>query len=158
MFCALMTTVALQLIIESGRSLGQGRTETKNLQIVPLTFVGVAILSKFCLFLYCFTLRRYPAAHVFFIDHRNDLVVNVFGLIMSIVGDRFVWYLDPIGVICIALLILYSWVSTAFENVWLLVGKSASRNFINKCVYVALTHDARIEKVDTVSYLWIYAR
>jgi cation diffusion facilitator family transporter len=157
MFCALMTTVALQLIIESGRSLGQGRTETKNLQIVPLTFVGVAILSKFCIFLYCFTLRRYPAAHVF-IDHRNDLVVNVFGLIMSIVGDRFVWYLDPIGAICIALLILYSWVSTAFENVWLLVGKSASRNFINKCVYVALTHDARIEKVDTVSYLWIYAR
>jgi cation diffusion facilitator family transporter len=153
LFCALMTTVAIQLIIESGRSLGQGSTEAKALMIVPLTFVGLAIFSKFCLFLYCFTLRRYPAAHVFFIDHRNDLVVNVFGLIMSVVGDRFVWYLDPIGAICIALLILFSWVSTAFENVWLLVGKSAPQDFLNKCVYVALTHDVRIEKIDTVSSL-----
>ncbi|KAK2756109.1 hypothetical protein FQN54_005517 [Arachnomyces sp. PD_36] len=149
LFCALMTTVAVQLIIESARSLGGGETESDELHIIPLSFVGVAIFSKFCLFCYCFWLRRYPAAHIFFIDHRNDLAVNVFGLIMSIVGDRFVWYLDPVGAICIALLILFSWVSTAFDNVWLLVGKSAPREFVNKCIYVSLTHDSRIQKVDT---------
>ncbi|KAH8804343.1 cation efflux family-domain-containing protein [Xylogone sp. PMI_703] len=149
MFCALMTTVAIELIIESARSLASGKTESKNLELVPLLCVGVAIFSKFCLFLYCFSLRRYPAAHVFFIDHRNDLAVNIFGLIMSIVGDQYVWYLDPIGATCIALLILYSWASTAFENMWLLVGKSAPREFLNKCVYVTLTHDSRIQKVDT---------
>lgn len=151
LFCALMTTVAVQLIIESARSLGAGETESDELHIIPLSFVGVAIFSKFCLFCYCFWLRRYPAAHIFFIDHRNDLAVNIFGLIMSIVGDRFVWYLDPVGAICIALLILFSWVSTAFDNVWLLVGKSAPREFVNKCIYVSLTHDTRIQKVDTVS-------
>ncbi|KAL2387190.1 hypothetical protein RJZ90_000224 [Blastomyces dermatitidis] len=42
-------------------------------------------------------IRRYPAAHIFFIDHSNGLAVNIFGLIMSILGDRFAWYLDPIG-------------------------------------------------------------
>ncbi|EEP80306.1 conserved hypothetical protein [Uncinocarpus reesii 1704] len=150
LFCALMTTVAIQLIIESGRALGSGESEGgEELQIIPLVFVGIAIFSKFCLFCYCFWLRRYPAARIFFIDHRNDLAVNVFGLVMSVVGDRFVWYLDPIGAICIALLILFSWVSTAFENVWLLVGKSAPREFVNKCIYVSLTHDVRIQKVDT---------
>lgn len=153
LFCALMTTVAVQLIIESARTLGGGETESDELHIIPLTFVGVAIFSKFCLFCYCFWLRRYPAAHIFFIDHRNDLAVNVFGLIMSIVGDRFVWYLDPVGAICIAMLILISWISTAFDNVWLLVGKSAPREFVNKCIYVSLTHDSRIQKVDTVSSL-----
>ncbi|KAK9357188.1 metal tolerance protein 10 [Lipomyces starkeyi] len=137
------------MIIESGRALGDGKPASKNLQIIPLTFVGVAIFSKFMLFLYCFSLRRYPAARVFYIDHRNDLVVNVFGLIMSVVGDRFVWYLDPIGAILIGLLILFYWVSTSFENVWLLVGKSAPHEFLNKCIYVAMTHDSRIEKVDT---------
>ncbi|KAJ5334218.1 hypothetical protein MYU51_004747 [Penicillium brevicompactum] len=149
MFCALMTIVAVELIIESAKSLAAGETESKQLALVPLICVGVAIFSKFVMFLYCFGLRRYPAAHVFYIDHRNDLAVNGFGLIMAIIGDRFVWYLDPIGACCIALLILFSWASTAFENMWLIVGKCAPREFVNKCIYVTLTHDQRIQKVDT---------
>jgi cation diffusion facilitator family transporter len=151
MFCALMTIVAVELIIESAKALAAGKTESEQLHIVPLICVGVAIFSKFCMLLYCYGLRRYPAAHVFYIDHRNDLAVNGFGLIMSVVGDRFVWYLDPVGACCIALLILFSWASTAFENMWLLVGKCAPREFVNKCIYVTLTHDQRIQKVDTVS-------
>lgn len=82
-------------------------------------------------------------------DHRNDLMVNVFGLIMSIVGDKFVWYLDPLGAILIGCLILFSWVSTAFEHVWLLVGKGAPKEFISKLVYMCVTHDERILKIDT---------
>lgn len=68
---------------------------------------------------------------------------------MAIVGNRFVWYLDPLGAILIALLILFSWVSNAFEQVWLLVGKSAPRAFLSKLVYMSMNHDERIVKVDT---------
>lgn len=81
--------------------------------------------------------------------------MNIFGLVMSVVGQRLVWYLDPIGAICIALLILFSWVSNAFEQVWLLVGKSAPKEFISKLVYMTITHDPHIQKVDTVSPLRI---
>jgi divalent metal cation (Fe/Co/Zn/Cd) transporter len=42
LFCALMTTVAIQLIIESGRTLGHGKQEADELQIIPLVFVGIA--------------------------------------------------------------------------------------------------------------------
>ncbi|KKY28797.1 putative cation efflux family protein [Diplodia seriata] len=149
LFCALMTTVAVQLLVESARALGEGARTDGHLKLVPLICVALAIGAKFCLFCYCFAFRRYPAAHVFFVDHRNDLVVNVFGLTMSIVGERLVWYLDPVGAMCIGLLILFSWVSQAFDQVWLLVGKSASREFINKVIYVTMTHDPRISKVDT---------
>jgi divalent metal cation (Fe/Co/Zn/Cd) transporter len=69
---------------------------------------------------------------------------------MSIVGDKFVWYLDPIGAILIGLLILTSWVSNAFEQVWLLVGKSAPKEFLSKVIYMTVTHDDSILKVDTV--------
>jgi divalent metal cation (Fe/Co/Zn/Cd) transporter len=86
---------------------------------------------------------------VFFLDHRNDIVINSFGLIMSVVGSRLVWFLDPIGAILIALLILCSWMSTAYEQVWLLVGKGAPREFISKVLYVAVTHDDRIRSIDT---------
>ncbi|KAK2630524.1 hypothetical protein QTJ16_001344 [Diplocarpon rosae] len=84
-------------------------------------------------------------------DHRNDIVVNIFGLIMSIVGTKFrkVWFLDPAGAICIAILILSSWASTAYEHMWFLVGKTAPQDFLNKLVYVSITHDSRIKKIDT---------
>ncbi|KIW70976.1 hypothetical protein PV04_03202 [Phialophora macrospora] len=154
LFCALMTTVAVQLIIESARALGRGApaADTESLAIIPIAFVSTAIFSKACLFVYCFVLRRYAAARIFMIDHRNDIAVNLFGLTVSIVGSRIhaVWYLDPAGAICIAVLILWSWASTAFEHTWHLVGKSAPQDVLNKLVYVSLTHDARIHKIDTV--------
>ncbi|KAI8217484.1 hypothetical protein K4K53_009119 [Colletotrichum sp. SAR 10_77] len=137
------------LSVESGRALGEGKRASEELHIIPIVIVGVAIFAKGSLMLYCFAYRKYPSVHVFFIDHRNDIVVNSFGLIMSVVGDRFVWYLDPIGAMCIALLILFSWVANAFEQVWLLVGKSAPRDFLAKLTYMSMTHDTRILKVDT---------
>ncbi|ETI23563.1 hypothetical protein G647_05365 [Cladophialophora carrionii CBS 160.54] len=33
---------------------------------------------------------------------------------------------------------------------WYLVGKSAPQDVLNKLVYVSVTHDARIQKIDTV--------
>ncbi|OTA92778.1 hypothetical protein M434DRAFT_21741 [Hypoxylon sp. CO27-5] len=149
LFCALMTTVAIELLIESARTLAGGPAESDELQIIPIVFVGVAIFAKGSLMFYCLAYRRYPSVHVFFIDHRNDIVVNIFGLVMSVVGDRFVWYLDPIGAICIALLILFSWISNAFEQVWLLVGKSAPKEFVSKLIYMSMTHDPLVLKVDT---------
>ena len=168
MFCCLMTTVAIQLIIESGRALGAGARESEELHIIPIAFVATASMStlihvihlhvltrivfaKGSLCIYCFIYRRYPSVHVFFIDHRNDIVVNAFGLAMSIVGSRVVWYVDPIGAILIGLLILVSWAANAFDHVWLLVGKSAPKEFLAKLAYLVVTHDDRIEKIDTVS-------
>ena len=108
-----------------------------------------AVFAKGTMMFYCLFYRRFPSVHVFFIDHRNDIVVNIFGLVMSVVGTKIVWYLDPIGAILIALLILFSWASNAFEQVWLLVGKAAPKEYIAKLIYMSVTHDDRIIKVDT---------
>ncbi|KAI1363419.1 cation efflux family-domain-containing protein [Xylaria arbuscula] len=150
LFCSLLTTVAVELLIESIRTLAAGPGESEPLQKIPLIFVGVAIFAKGTMMFYCFFYRRYPSVHVFFVDHRNDILVNSFGLTLSIVGkNRDAWFADPTGAIIIALIILLSWVSNAFEQVWLLVGKSAPRDFVSKLIYVAMTHDPRIFKVDT---------
>jgi hypothetical protein len=42
MFCCLMTTVAIQLIIESGRALGAGAKASEELHIIPIAFVATA--------------------------------------------------------------------------------------------------------------------
>ncbi|ORY62618.1 uncharacterized protein BCR38DRAFT_486881 [Pseudomassariella vexata] len=142
LFYALMTTVAIQLLVESGRSLGEGPIESESLHIVSIVFVDVAIAAKGSLMLYCLTYRKYPSVHVCFIDHRNDIIVNGFGRIMSVVGSRFVWDLDAIGAICIALLILLSGCPVPSNKCgWLLVGKSAPRKFVSKLIYMTMTHD-----------------
>jgi len=126
-----------------------GFSDALQPELVILTIITVFCKGSLCV--YCFLYRRYPAVHVFFIDHRNDIAVNIFGLVMSIVGTRVVWYVDPIGAILIGVLILVSWGSNAFDNVWLLVGKSAPKEYISKLIYMIVTHDDRIKKVDTVS-------
>ncbi|KAM0622559.1 hypothetical protein ACHAQG_005519 [Verticillium nonalfalfae] len=146
---AAVSTGSLALLIESGRRLAEGERDSEALHLVPIILISVAIFTKGSLMFYCLAYRKYPSVHVFYIDHRNDIAVNSFGLIMAIVGNKFVWYLDPLGAILIALLILFSWVSNAFEQVWLLVGKSAPRAFLSKLVYMSMNHDERIVKVDT---------
>lgn len=130
--------------------MAEGEQTHEPLHLVPIILISVAIGTKGSLMLYCLMYRQYPSVHVFYIDHRNDIAVNSFGLIMAVVGQQFVWWLDPLGAILIALLILGSWVTNAFEQVWLLVGKAAPRDFVSKLVYIAMNHDTRIVKVDTV--------
>jgi divalent metal cation (Fe/Co/Zn/Cd) transporter len=119
--------------------------------VLGLGLLTSIVFSKGSLCAYCFLFRRYPSVHVFFIDHRNDIVVNSFGLAMSIIGSRVAWFVDPLGAILIGVLILVSWAANAYEHVWLLVGKSAPNEYISKLIYLVVTHDTRIRKVETVS-------
>jgi hypothetical protein len=69
LFCALMTTVAIELLIEAGRTLGTGKSDSGDqLGIVPMICVCVAIGAKFSLMCYCFTYRKHPSVHVFFVS------------------------------------------------------------------------------------------
>lgn len=67
---------------------------------------------KFTLFLYCTSLSQYATVKVFAQDHRNDLLVNALGLVTGILGGRLASWVDPVGSIVIALIILTSWVTT----------------------------------------------
>ncbi|KAI1320951.1 hypothetical protein EDD11_009274 [Mortierella claussenii] len=147
-FASLMATVSLQLIIESVRALLGGDEKAPMPSALAIAFVGFALVSKLCLFIYCKALSQYNSADILAKDHRNDLVVNGFGLIASLLS-RFCWWLDPAGAIVVALIILRSWVWTAYEQIQLIVGKSADPTFLKKLTYIALTHHRKILQVDT---------
>ncbi|ORX93195.1 cation efflux protein, partial [Basidiobolus meristosporus CBS 931.73] len=67
----------------------------------------------------------------------------------AILGTRIAWWVDAAGALSIALLIMKSWTTTAYENIELLVGKSAEPNFLKKITYIALTHHPKVLQVDT---------
>ncbi|OAJ37082.1 hypothetical protein BDV3_000133 [Batrachochytrium dendrobatidis] len=147
-FATLMATLSLQLIIESVRSL---TSSDHNIQlgVISISFIGVALVFKFFLYLFCVSLSKYPSARILAQDHRNDLILNITGIAFGLLGQYVRWYIDPIGGILIALLILRSWASAAQEHIQLIVGKSADTSFLNRVTYLSMTHDPRVKQVDT---------
>ncbi|KAJ3078747.1 hypothetical protein HK102_004268 [Quaeritorhiza haematococci] len=147
-FSVLMTALSIQLVIEGVKKVLSGVVDI-DLRPISIACIGVAIATKICFFIYCSSLRRYPTARILAQDHGNDIVLNTFGVALSIIGAKLLWWVDPAGAILIALLILRSWTSTAYEQIQLIVGKSAEPSFLQKVTYIALTHDSRIHQVDT---------
>ena len=86
-FCFLMTAVSLIIIVESIRSIIEHTTAPFDFTAVIV--VGVAFGTKLCVFLYCWALRnKYSQIRILWEDHRNDLFINGFGLMTSILGSK----------------------------------------------------------------------
>jgi len=149
---SLMASVNLVVIVESVRTLtSHTHGELNKLHIPSLVSVAAALGVKFCLFLYCFSLRKSSSqVTILWEDHRNDLWINSFGILMSAGGSKLRWWLDPVGGFIIALGVIIAWTRTVWEQFELLAGKSAPHEFIQLLVYKAATFSDEIEKVDTV--------
>jgi cation diffusion facilitator family transporter len=148
----LMASVNFIVIIESARDLVTHKNKDLNdLHIPSIVAVGAALGVKFILFLYCYSLRsKSSQVEVLWEDHRNDLFINSFGLLMSAGGSKLAWYLDPIGAIIIALGVIVAWSRTIYTQFELLAGKSAPHDFLQLIIYKAMTFSDEIEKIDTV--------
>ncbi|KAL1934775.1 hypothetical protein VTP01DRAFT_6957 [Rhizomucor pusillus] len=139
----LMSCVAIFLIIEAAKRLATGGNEGPNMSTLSIAMVSTALGVKFLLMFYCMTLRNYASARLFAQDHRNDILVNSLGLITGILGSRIASWIDPVGSILVALVILRSWVSTLIEHTQLIIGKTADVSFLQP-----LTHPG-VCQVDT---------
>jgi hypothetical protein len=84
-----MTSVSLILIVESIRELATSGDHEGKLHVPSVVAVGIAFVAKLCLFLYCWALRnKYSQIHILWEDHRNDLFINGFGLMTSVLGSK----------------------------------------------------------------------
>ncbi|KAI9698166.1 MAG: hypothetical protein M1836_004168 [Candelina mexicana] len=151
-FCFLMTTVSFILIVLSARQVAEGSTsETTRLHIPAIIAVGVAFITKFALFCYCWALRnKYSQIRILWEDHRNDLFINGFGLLTSIGGSKLKWYIDPIGAIVLSLLISTLWLRTAYSEFQLLIGVTADTATQQLITYISMTYSPMILAIDTV--------
>lgn len=151
-FCFLMTAVSILLIAFSAQELAQGsESATKGFHYPAVIAVGIAFVTKLCLFLYCYSLRNsYSQISILWQDHRNDLLINGFGLLTSIGGSKLRWWIDPSGAIVLSVIISFIWLRTAFGEFNLLIGKSADPKTLQHITYLAMTHDPSVSQVDTV--------
>ncbi|KAL1840733.1 hypothetical protein VTJ49DRAFT_173 [Mycothermus thermophilus] len=150
-FCFLMTAVSLIIISFAARELAESDGELKPFLLPSIISVCVAFGTKFVLFLYTWSIKdKYSQVGILWQDHRNDLLVNGFGILTAVGGAKLVWWLDPAGAIFLSVIITGLWLRTAFAEFMLLVGVVASVEIQQLITYVCLTHSPAIKQIDTV--------
>lgn len=152
-FCFIMTAVSVVLIAFSAQDLAEHdrESDTKDFHLPSVIAVCVAFATKFSLFLYTWSLKdKYSQVRILWQDHRNDLLVNGFGILTSVGGAKLVWWLDPAGAIFLSVIITAIWLRTAFTEFLLLVGVTASVEIQQLITYVCVTHSPLIKQIDTV--------
>jgi divalent metal cation (Fe/Co/Zn/Cd) transporter len=144
--------VSFILIAFSIRELVEGnQNETNSFHLPSVIAVATAFTTKLGLFLYCWALKdKYSQIDILWQDHRNDLLINGFGILTSVGGSKLKWWIDPMGAILLSCLISVIWLHTAFSEFLLLVGVTASVETQQLITYVCLTHSPDIEGIDTV--------
>ncbi|KAH1194813.1 Metal tolerance protein 4 [Glycine max] len=113
-FAAIMATLGFQVLVEAVQQLIKGKPTLKMtsdqlfwLYIIMLIATGVKLLP----WLYCRSSGNKIA------DHYFDVITNIVGLVAAVLGDKFSWWIDPIGAILLALYTISNWSKTVLENV-----------------------------------------
>ncbi|KAK4156469.1 cation efflux family-domain-containing protein [Chaetomidium leptoderma] len=150
-FCFLMTSVSLIIIAFAAKELADHETELKPFFLPSIISVCVAFGTKLALFLYTWSIKdKYSQVRILWQDHRNDLLVNGFGILTSVGGSKLAWWLDPAGAIFLSVVISGLWLRTAFAEFLLLVGVVAPVEIQQLITYVCLTHSPAVKQIDTV--------
>lgn len=58
-------------------------------------------------------------------DHHFDVVTNVIGLVAAVLGDKFYWWIDPVGAILLSIYTITNWSGTVMENAGKKLGHSS---------------------------------
>lgn len=152
-FCFLMTSVSMILIAFSAKELvtREGEDGTNTFHLPSVIAVCCAFMTKLVLFFYTWILKdKYSQIDILWQDHRNDLMINGFGILTSVGGAKLAWWIDPMGAIIISLIVSFNWLRTAFTEFLLLVGVVASVEMQQLITYVCCTHSPLIKQIDTV--------
>ncbi|EJT48104.1 hypothetical protein A1Q1_02914 [Trichosporon asahii var. asahii CBS 2479] len=106
---------------------------------------------KFLLFLYCCAIRSSSSqVQVLWEDHRNDLFTNGFSILSNAGGAKLKWWIDPVGAMVLAIIVIGLWARTVYEQFTFLAGIAAPREFVSMVTYKAMTFSEEIKQVDTV--------
>ncbi|CAI5504659.1 unnamed protein product, partial [Closterium sp. Naga37s-1] len=150
-FACIMASLGFQILLEGVRKLTDSNhsTDLGEKWQVYVGIMGLVILTKFILFLYC-RLFSDDIVQAYALDHMMDVVTNTVGLAAAVLAGEYAWWIDPVGAIFLALYTMFNWGNTVRENVRSLTGRAAPPAFLQKLTYLCWNHHRAILAIDTV--------
>ncbi|EEF30737.1 cation efflux protein/ zinc transporter, putative [Ricinus communis] len=150
-FAAIMATLGFQILVQAVEELIKNEPTSKmsSNQLLWLYMIMItATLVKLALWIYCRSSRN-DIVRAYAKDHYFDVITNVVGLASAVFGDKFYWWIDPVGAIFLAVYTITNWSATVMENAVSLVGQSAPPQVLQKLTYLVTRHP-QVKRVDTV--------
>ncbi|KAK3027150.1 hypothetical protein RJ639_041251 [Escallonia herrerae] len=150
-FAAIMATLGFQVLVQAIEELIKDKASEKMTsdQLVWLYAIMItATLVKLALWLYCRSSGN-DIVRAYAKDHYFDVITNVVGLVAAVLGDKFLWWIDPVGAIVLAIYTIINWSGTVYENAVSLVGQSAPPEVLQKMTYLVIRHP-QVKRIDTV--------
>ncbi|KAL2487854.1 putative metal tolerance protein C3 [Forsythia ovata] len=150
-FAAIMATLGFQVLIQAIEQLVENKPPAKMTteQLAWLYAIMItATVVKLVLWIYCRSSGN-SIVRAYAKDHYFDVVTNVVGLVAAVLGDKFLWWLDPAGAIILAIYTITNWSQTVLENAVSLVGQSAPSEVLQKLTYLVMRHP-QVKRLDTV--------
>ncbi|CBI29996.3 hypothetical protein VitviT2T_012850 [Vitis vinifera] len=151
-FAAVMATLGFLVLIQAVEELIKNEPSEKmtSEKLVWLYAIMLtATVVKLALWFYCRSSGN-KIVRAYAKDHYFDVITNIVGLIAAVLGDKFFWWIDPVGAIILAVYTISNWSRTVLDNAVSLVGQSASPEVLQKLTYLVIRHDPKIKRVDTV--------
>ncbi|KAJ7971419.1 Metal tolerance protein [Quillaja saponaria] len=151
-FAAIMATLGFQVLVEAVEQLIKDKPSEKMTSDQLIWLYGIMLTAtgvKLCLWFYCRSSGN-KIVRAYAEDHYFDVVTNIVGLVAAVLGDKFYWWIDPVGAIILAVYTISNWSKTVLENAASLVGQSASPEVLQKLTYLVLRHHPQIKRIDTV--------
>ncbi|KAF8403932.1 hypothetical protein HHK36_012039 [Tetracentron sinense] len=151
-FAAIMATLGFQVLVQAIEQLIKDKASEKMTsdQLAWLYSIMLsATVVKLALWFYCRSSKN-KIVRAYAKDHYFDVVTNIVGLVAAVLGDKFYWWIDPVGAIVLAVYTISNWSGTVLENAVSLVGQSAPPEVLQKLTYLVIRHHPRIKRVDTV--------
>lgn len=151
-FAAIMATLGFQVLVQAIEQLvenepGEKLTSEQLIWLYSIMLSATAV--KLALWFYCRSSGN-SIVRAYAKDHYFDVITNVVGLVAAVLGDRFLWWIDPAGAVLLAVYTIANWSGTVLEQAVSLVGRSAPPEMLQMLTYLAMKHDARVKRVDTV--------
>ncbi|KAK1390748.1 Metal tolerance protein 4 [Heracleum sosnowskyi] len=150
-FAAIMATLGFQVLIQAIQELIKDDPPPRmnsNQLLWLYTIMLTATVVKLALWLYCKSSGN-DIVRAYAKDHYFDVITNVVGLVAAVLGDKFYWWIDPIGAIILAIYTITNWSATVLENAASLVGQSAPPEVLQKLTYLVIRHP-QVKRIDTV--------
>lgn len=150
-FAAIMATLGFQVLIQAIQELIKDDPPPRmnsNQLLWLYTIMLTATVVKLALWIYCKSSGN-DIVRAYAKDHYFDVITNVVGLVAAVLGDKFYWWIDPIGAIILAIYTITNWSGTVLENAASLVGQSAPPEVLQKLTYLVIRHP-QVKRIDTV--------
>jgi len=152
--CALLMAMAsLQVIREASTELlnfwHNGEAVYIDLKVLDVVLMAATVGTKLGLYYWCravYARTSNVTVEAVAQDNLNDVLSNAAAILAALSTQvrTDLWICDPAGALIISLYIVWSWAKTGVEQVEMIVGKTASSEFLDVVREMAETHDPNV--------------